>query len=140
MEKIFSKIKPNQLIHIIARLGEGEPGKMNFMVSEDECLQAAAGVKFVKGHTFSGAHKHLPNKRTTYKTQEAFILVSGSVELTLYDLDHKEIAKEILNSGDCYIYLDGGHALKVLSENTSFYEIKNGPYLGRDKDKQFIKD
>ncbi len=139
MLKINSKVKPDQLIHVVTRLGEGESGKMNFMVPEEECLQAAAGVKFVNGHTFSGAHKHLPNKRTTFKTQEAFILVKGSVELTMYDLDNKEIAKEILNQGDCYIYLDGGHALKVLTDDTSFYEIKNGPYLGRDKDKEFIK-
>jgi len=138
MDKIYSKIKPEELIHVIWRKNDGEHQKMNFMVPDNECLQAAAGVKFPKGHTFSGAHRHLPNKRETHKTQEAFIVVSGSVELHMYDLDKNIIAKDTLNAGDCYIYLDGGHALKILSDEAFFYEIKNGPYLGRDKDKEFI--
>lgn len=138
MQKIYSKVKPEQTIHIIWRKDDGETAKMNFMVADEECLQAAAGVKFPKGHTFSGAHRHLPHHRTTNKTQEVFIVTDGSVELTMYDLDNKIIGKEILNSGDCYVYLDGGHALKILSDTAHFYEIKNGPYLGRDKDKEFI--
>ncbi|MBM3232287.1 hypothetical protein FJZ21_02830 [Candidatus Pacearchaeota archaeon] len=138
MLKIYSKVKTEQLIHVIWRRGEGEERKMNFMVPDEECLQAAAGVKFPHGHTFSGAHRHLPHQRITQKTQEAFIVTDGSVELTMYDLDNKIIGKEILNAGDCYVYLDGGHALKILSKEAFFYEIKNGPYLGRDKDKEFI--
>ncbi len=139
MQKIYSKVKPDQAIHIIWRKGDGETAKMNFMVSDEQCLQAAAGVKFPKDYSFSGAHKHLPHHRTTMKTQEAFIVIDGSVELTMYDLDNNILGKEKLNSGDCYIYLDGGHALKILSEQAYFYEIKNGPYLGRDKDKEFIR-
>ncbi len=139
MHKIYSKVKPEQLIHVIWKMGDGESQKMNFMVPDDECLQVAAGVKFPKGHTFSGAHRHLPHHRTTQKTQEAFIVTDGSVELTMYDLDNRVMGKEVLNAGDCYVYLDGGHALKILSEMAHFYEIKNGPYLGRDKDKEFIK-
>lgn len=140
MQKIYSKVKPDEVIHLIWRMGDGESEKMNFMVSDNECLQAAAGVKFLKGHTFSGAHRHLPHHRITQKTQEAFIVIQGSVELQMYDLDNVALCKEILGPGDCYIYLDGGHALKILSEQAHFYEIKNGPYLGRDKDKEFIKN
>ncbi len=138
MIKINSKIEPDRVIHVIWRKGDGEHGKMNFMIDENQCLQVAAGVKFLQGYTFSGAHKHLPNERITKKTQEAFIVIGGSVQIELFDLDNSLIMTEVLNAGDCYIYLDGGHALKILSEEAYFYEIKNGPYLGREKDKEFL--
>jgi hypothetical protein len=43
-----------------------------------------------------------------------------------------------LLSGSCMIFFSGGHALKVLEDNTLFYEFKNGPYYGHDTDKYNI--
>lgn len=138
MEKIYSKIDSGKLLHIIWRYNDGEPGKMNFIVPEHEFMQGAAGLHLPKGHTFGGAHKHLPQKRVTDKTQESFVVVKGTVEIGVYDLDHKLLAKNILNEGDCYIYLGGGHSFNVLKDKTFIYEFKNGPYYGREKDKEFI--
>ncbi len=140
MQNIFSKINPKILIHVIYRYGEGELGKMNFFVPDKACLQVAAGVYFPIGHAFSGPHRHLPQDRNIKKTQEMFVLISGSIEVEMYDLDDKLIAKEILNPGDCYVYLGGGHGIKILTNDVFFYELKNGPYYGKEKDKFFIKN
>ncbi|MEK6889691.1 MAG: hypothetical protein AABW82_00725 [Nanoarchaeota archaeon] len=136
--KIYSKVNPEQLLHIIWRYNFGEPGKMNFMVPETECMQGAAGVHLPKEYTFGGPHKHLPQERSTSKTQESFVVIKGNVEIELYDIDNKTLAKEILREGDCYIYLGGGHAFRILTPESFFYEFKNGPYFGREKDKEFI--
>jgi len=138
MLKFYSKIDPNILLHIIWKVGEGIKGKMNNIVPEDECLQVASGVNLPKDHKFSGAHKHLPQLRNTKKTQECFVVIKGKVEVKLFDTDNKQIGKFILESGDCYVYLGGGHSFEVLEDNTFFYEFKNGPYFGREKDKEFI--
>ena len=62
-----------------------------------------------------------------------------AVNIVLYDINDKILTEETLLPGDCYIYLDGGHDFTILEKGTTFYEIKNGPYLDREKDKTFIK-
>ena len=138
MKKIFSKVNED-LLHIILRLQDSERGKMVFLVPPTECLQVAVGSYLSQEHLFSGAHKHNPQDRLTKKTQETFILISGKVNITLYDTNDQILAEEILLPGDCYIYLGGGHDFTILEKDTTFYEIKNGPYLDREKDKTFIK-
>lgn len=138
MDKIYSKKSPNVLLHIVWRYKEGNVGKMNFIIPEEECLQGAAGVHLPEGYEFGGPHKHRPQERNTKKTQESFVVINGNVEVEMYDIDNMPLFKTILNPGDCYVYLGGGHAFKVLTPNSFFYEFKNGPYFGRDKDKEFI--
>ena len=43
-----------------------------------------------------------------------------------------------LKKGDVAILYRGGHSFKVIEENTVFYEIKNGPYIGSKFDKENI--
>ena len=136
MIKIYSKIHKKQLLHIICRNGEGQPGKMNHFISEKEVLQVAIGKNISQDYYFGGPHKHLFQERKTNKTQESIIVIRGKIGLIMYDLDDKLIAKNELNEGDCYIYLGGGHSLKILTSKTYFYEIKNGPYYGLEKDKK----
>lgn len=138
MEKIYSKVKPEKLLHIIWNQKDGDEGKMNYITSEEESLQAAVCIFPPKEHTFGGPHRHLSQRRETNNTQEAFVILKGEIEASLYDFDDKLIKKEILKAGDLYIYLGGGHGFKVLTPDTLFYEFKNGPYTGKDNDKTFI--
>jgi len=41
-----------------------------------------------------------------------------------------------LNKGDLAILFQGGHELKPLHKNTRIFEIKNGPYMGSEKEKK----
>ena len=132
MEKIFSKIDPKILLHII----HGKKdflGPMYGLSSEDQYLQALCFMFPKDKEVF--AHKHLEIDRVGGITQEAIIVVEGLLEATYYDLDGSQIKKIILKENDCTVTFRGGHSFKSLTENTKFYEIKNGPYQGNEKDK-----
>ena len=71
-------------------------------------------------------------------TQEVWVVLKGKLRSSLYDFDDKLLKEIILKAGDCIAFFRGGHELKVLEDNTYFYEIKNGPYNGISQDKEKI--
>ena len=143
MKKIFSKIEPNILLHIICRkndldiLNKAEDGRTD-IAPENEFLQVAA-MKMSEGQTFR-PHKHIRIDRKTTITQESWVIINGSVKTILYDLDDTIIAEEILNIGDISITFRGGHNYKILENDTLVYEYKTGPYMGQKLDKTFIEN
>jgi len=134
MEKIYSKIRQNTLLHIIYRLNDVE-GRTN-IVPDNEFLQLAS-IQMKKDQTFQ-AHKHIIHEKVTNIAQESWLVIRGSVKCILYDLDNKIIAEPILYSGDCSLTFRGGHNYLILEDDTVVYEYKTGPYLGQDLDKTFI--
>jgi hypothetical protein len=56
----------------------------------------------------------------------------------IFDLNQKIIKKTILKKGDCLILFRGGHGFKNLNKNSMLYEIKSGPYFGKEKDSREI--
>ena len=138
MKELYSKVKPGTLLHIIHKDEEEVKGR-RCLISPEQFLQLAVCDGLPKGHSFTGPHRHLPQQRSLDKTQEAWVIIRGSVEVAMYDLDDSLLEKDILRPGDCYTYLEGGHGFTLLEENTRFYEIKNGPYNGQSKDKEFIR-
>ena len=80
------------------------------------------------------AHSHLNIHRVSNITQEIWLVFSGKIEASIFDLNKKIIKKVRLERGDCLILFRGGHGFKNLSKRTVFYEIKTGPYFGNDKD------
>lgn len=138
MKKIYSKTKPDVLICIIFNsedMLDQETSGLDLTPEEDfiqvRSLKASAGKIFK-------AHKHIPQLRLTNLTQESLIIMQGSIKTKIYDLDDVVIDTFILRSGDCLVALRGGHSFKILEDNTFFYELKNGPYNGLEKDKIFI--
>lgn len=103
---------------------------------EKEILQGCA--RKLKDNIFVAPHKHLPIERATIGTQEAWVVIEGKILAALYDVDDVFLAEIELNAGSCMIFFNGGHSLKVLENNTFFYEFKNGPYYGFDTDKHNI--
>jgi len=110
----------------------------NDICDDEDLLQVS--TKKLKSLTSVKAHKHILNHRTTHQTHEVWITIQGSIEAGLYDIDDNFISKIKLMPGDCIIFFNGGHSLKVLEDNTIFYEIKNGPYFGIEKDKILLND
>ena len=132
MEKIFSRVNPEILLHVIHKK-EHFSGKRVDFSTDREYIQPAAMV-LSKGDEVS-AHKHIKGEKIGDMTQEAVIVIEGGLEVKYYDINDNLIKTEILKSGDCSVTYFGGHSFKVLTENTKIYEIKNGPYLGKEKDK-----
>lgn len=135
MERIYSKLDPSVLLHLINRLDEIE-GRTDVAPAE-EFLQLAT-LKMKKNQTFK-PHKHITLVKETNIAQESWVVIKGSVKCIFYDLDDTIIAEPILYPGDCSMTFKGGHNYLILEDDTVVYEYKTGPYLGQELDKTFIK-
>ena len=142
MEKIYSKLEPNKLLHIVHRVHEFhtiEYDHRKDIVSEDEFLQLSS-MKLGKGHTFK-PHQHVwKDGEDKVIAQESWVVVNGSVECSFYDTDGTLLSKPILKQGDCSVTLGGGHTYLILEDDTLVYEYKTGPYKGSENDKIFIDE
>jgi len=136
MEKIYSKIDPTKLLHVIVRKENLTPGRVE-VINEDQFIQCAL-LNMEKGKTFK-PHKHVWKERTrNVIAQESWIVIQGSVKCIFYDIDDQILATPILYPGDASFTLDGGHNYEILENDTLVYEYKTGPYEGQQLDKQFI--
>jgi cupin fold WbuC family metalloprotein len=141
MEKIYSKIEPDRLLHIVRRLSDiEEQDKRVDIVPEENFIQCST-LKLENGTTFR-PHKHIFKERTYEKqiAQESWIVIRGSVKCIFYDIDDTIIAEPILNVGDASFTLGGGHNYLILEDDTIVYEYKTGPYEGQEFDKTFINN
>ena len=137
MEKIYSKIEPNKLLHIINRFSD--INKRTNIVPSEHFLQCAS-LQLKNGDTFK-AHKHVwKNGKEKVIAQESWIVVKGKVRCIFYDIDDTIIATPVLNQGDASFTFEGGHNYEILEDDTLVYEYKTGPYEGQENDKVFIND
>ena len=135
MRKIYSKVEPEKLLSVFIKKNCLSEKRLD-LSPPNEYLQVAA--KSLNKGLKVEPHKHKKIIRETYITQEAWLLLSGSVKATLYDLDDTKSIEIVLEAGDCLLLFYGGHGLDVLEDNTLFYEFKTGPYLGLEHDKESI--
>ena len=136
MEKIYSKVETDKLLHVINRLSEIN-GRTE-VIPENNFIQCAT-LKMEKDKTFP-PHKHITKDRH-YKeqiAQESWVVIKGSVKCILFDIDDQIIATPILYPGDASFTLYGGHTYEILEEDTIVYEYKTGPYEGQSLDKKFL--
>jgi hypothetical protein len=138
MEKFYSKVKEGVLLHVVYRLHDFNPGRVD-IIPPDEFIQCAA-LEMNAGKTFR-PHKHFEREVTDKDRmpQESWVVIKGRVKVALYDLDDTIIAQPILYEGDASFTLHGGHNYKVVQDNTIVYEFKTGRYLGQANDKIFIE-
>ena len=135
MEKIYSKVEPDLLLHIVNRCSNITKERCN--ISPDKEFLQVSCFSLPKNKTFQ-AHKHVPLERYTTITQESWVVIKGLIKAQLYDIDDTIIAEPILKQGDCSITFKGGHNYICLEDDTLVYEYKTGPYMGQAKDKVFI--
>ena len=138
MKKIYSKISPDTLLHIVVKKEDLMPGRKD-VVPEDNFIQCAI-LNMEKNKTFQ-AHKHIWKNRTRdVIAQESWIVIQGQVKCHFYDLDDTILEEPILDPGDASFTLQGAHTYTILEDNTLVYEYKTGPYEGQAMDKIFIDD
>ena len=138
MELIYSNVDSEKLLHIINRF-EDISGRSD-IIPENNFLQLAT-LKMQDNQTFR-AHRHIwkdaPNDQVI--AQESWVVIKGSVEVYLYDLDNSLIKTIVIGPGDCSITLEGGHNYLILEDDTVVYEYKTGPYSGQKADKAFLDE
>ena len=136
MEKIYSEVEPEKLLHIINRLEDIE-GRQD-IVPVENFIQCAT-LKMEDGKTFP-PHKHITKDRyySEQIAQESWVVIKGAVRCKFYDLDDTLIAEPVLRPGDASFTLYGGHTYEILEDDTIVYEYKTGPYEGQKLDKVFL--
>jgi len=135
MEKIYSKID-GRVLHFVNRLSDIQ-SKRNNLCSDESFIQCAS-YRVNKG-LITKPHEHIERKvvHDHYVTQEAWIVIQGSIKVILFDIDGQFLSSEILYKGDVCITFFGGHTFDVLENNTIIYEFKTGPYI-EELDKKLI--
>lgn len=135
MSKFYSKVEEGKLLCSVLRRSKISSYR-NDICPPEEFLQISG--RALNAGTEVPAHKHLPIYRESDITQEAWLIISGTVEAQIFDLDDSFYDSIILEAGDCLVLFRGGHSLKVIDDNTIMYEFKTGPYLGVTADKEAI--
>lgn len=118
------------LLAIVTQL-EGHRAGVNF-VTPDDLQQQVAVMNRAAGEAIV-AHEHLPVPRSLRGTQEVLIVIKGSLEAKIYDLNRVMVESRELGPGTIITLVSGGHGFAVLSD-CLFVEVKQGPYVaGKDK-------
>jgi cupin superfamily acireductone dioxygenase involved in methionine salvage len=75
-------------------------------------------------------------ERKLVGTSEVLYVLKGHALVDIYDNDHQLIDTRELFVGDLILMVSGGHGFRML-EDTTFLEIKQGPYIGIDEKELF---
>jgi hypothetical protein len=92
---------------------------------------------FRKAGAVVDPHTHLERVRTVRKTQEVLLVKHGLVKVNFYTSAGAYVEHKLLHDGDVCILLGGGHGLEFM-EDTMMWEVKQGPYEGKESDKRAI--
>lgn len=79
-------------------------------------------------------HYHAPFSRTIDDLQQMFVVQRGVVVVELYTDDGKLLREVTLKAGDAIVLIHGVHAIRVI-EDMQCISVKQGPFLGPEKDK-----
>jgi len=123
------------ILAIVIRNTDWEEG-LNFVSSEEDYLQVGIWG-YNKGKKLE-PHIHLLAPREVLRTQEVVFVKDGRIKADIYTEKGEFLKSVELRKGDVIILLNGGHGYEILEDNTRVLEVKNGPYVGADKDRKRI--
>lgn len=122
-----------RIIVIIYRDSDWVQG-LNFITPENLFIQV--GLWWYKKGKKLDSHIHKDFDRVVTRTQEMTYVKMGSMRVILYDENKNYLQDLILNEGDLAVYAYGGHGYEILEENTKIIEVKNGPFIDVNSDKE----
>jgi hypothetical protein len=109
---------------------------VNFVSKEDYPLQL--GISYYTEGSSIKPHFHLNKQLVINQIQEIVHFESGRAIVNLYNASGEKFKSVELSAGDTIFFVEGGHGFTML-ENTKLIEVKQGPYFGKEKDKEVIK-
>ncbi len=107
---------------------------LNFFSQNEDFIQV--GVWGYGAGKELKAHIHNEVKREVLWTQEVLFVRCGKLRANIYDTNENKVAELEVNAGDVIILLRGGHGYDILENGTQVLEIKNGPYVGPERDRR----
>lgn len=103
-----------------------------------EFSQQLGYMKHPPGYKIA-AHAHKLVVREVKYTQETLLVKSGKIRVDFYSDEKKYIASEELLAGDVILLASGGHGI-VFLEESELIEIKQGPYISSEDDKERFQE
>ena len=132
----FEKITDDNLVlAIVIRKADWEEG-LNFISADDDFMQV--GIWGYNEGQKLNPHIHLKESRKVLRTQEVIFVANGRVRADIYTEQEKFLKSVELDAGDAMVLLNGGHGYEILDDDTRVLEIKNGPYVGAERDRKRI--
>ena len=133
MEHVERIVWQNAVLAYIVR-AELCPDRTRFVTPDAMNFQLGF-VAYPKGGQI-GRHVHRPVERALVGTSEVLLVKKGRCEVDIYAEDRTLVATRELRTGDVLFLAAGGHGFRLL-EDTTFLEIKQGPYTGLDEKERF---
>lgn len=81
-------------------------------------------------------HIHHEMERNIQGMSEVLLVRSGHCWVGIYLNDKSFLCSRELRTGDVLVLVDGGHGFRMI-EDTTFLEIKQGPYIGIQEKERF---
>lgn len=110
-----------------------QSGKTSFLTPDCEPIQIGLGHYGKGAMVVPHSHVGLPANITEF--QEFIQVRSGKVIADVFDTNDHFVRSFEMLPGDSLFLLRGGHGFHFV-EDTEFLELKQGPYLGREKMKR----
>ncbi len=107
---------------------------LGFYSNDEEFVQVGSW-QYNKGKELL-KHIHNQVERSVDRTQEVLYIKRGSIKAKIYTLDEVFVEELTVKQGDTLILLNSGHGYEILEDGTQVLEIKNGPYLGAERDRR----
>lgn len=119
------------LLALVISHAFSEPGVTFF--TDPDAAQQLAYIQHPAGHVVA-AHTHYPVPRTISRTQEVLLVRRGRMVIDFYTSGQALVCSREVGAGDVVALLGGGHGMTVL-DDVELFEVKQGPYLSRERDK-----
>lgn len=111
-----------------------EPRQTTFLTPTD-WKQQVGYIVYPRGGEIR-RHVHRRLERHLVGTSEVLIVRSGRCLADIYNDGRELVATRELGPGDVLLMVSGGHGFRML-EDTTFVEVKQGPYTGVDEKECF---
>ena len=128
------EIKDGELMlarHVTA--DEWDKGGLGFFSQDSEFLQV--GIWNYDSGKRLLAHTHNDVARTFQRTHETLYVRRGRIEARIFNEGRELVDTLQVGEGDMLTLMSGGHGYTILEDGTQVLEIKNGPYLGAERDR-----
>ncbi len=133
---MIERIERSGKVFALILRADYEPEGVNFVTSPANPLQLGI-LKHQHGSKIK-PHIHKSFPRTINEVQEVLHIKYGKVEAEFYETGGKKVGSAILNAGDTFLLISGGHGFNIL-EDSKIIEIKQGPYHGVEEDKEHLQ-
>ena len=134
IEKIYSKVDKKLILFSAMNIKDVSDGRIDSSPEKEYLQSSISNLK--KGFQIK-PHKQKSFERKIYKTQEAWFLYEGKIVAEFLDINNKKVAERVFKKGDLISIFNGGHCFQI-TENSIFLEFKNGPYFGKEIDREDI--